>query len=116
MLVEAEVIKWAKKVTDVPASIVVPSNRPAEFITVERAGGSASIGVDHPLVAVQCWAKTYGRCAELAKQLQQDALAGGLLSHEGIYRVDVGATYSFPDPESSSPRYQLSLTLSTTTL
>lgn len=115
MLVEQKVIEWAKSVTGLPAAIVVPKSRPDEFITVERTGGSASVALDHPQLAVQCWAKTFGRCAKLAQMLRNDAMAGGLLSHEGIYRVDVGSTYSFPDPDSDTPRYQLTLTLTTTT-
>lgn len=115
MLVEQEVVNWAKKVTGLTAAIVVPKTRPDEFITVERTGGSAEYGLDHPQLAIQCWAKTFGRCAKLAQMLREDALAGGLNSHKGIYRVDVGSTYSFPDPDSGSPRYQMSLTLTTTT-
>ena len=38
---------------------------PTEFVTVERTGGGVSDLVDHPTMAVQCWAQTETRAEEM---------------------------------------------------
>lgn len=114
MFIEKHMLGWAESVLGCGAYVSAPSPLPTEFVTVERAGGSTELGIDRPLMAVQCWADSVERAAEMAQALRRSAVSGGLLSREGVYSAQVSGCYSFPDPDSRKPRYQFSVSLVTT--
>ena len=76
-----------------------------EFVTVERTGGGVADKVDHPMIAVQTWAKTAPRAEEMANEIRTHALIGPL--PRGVHRIDVNSgPYSFYDESTRLPRYQ----------
>lgn len=84
---------------------------PAELVTVERTGGGVSSFVDHPLVAVQAWAETEERAAEMASELRLALTTSQ--PPTGIHSVRANAgPYAFYDEETRLPRYQLVLDVS----
>ena len=94
-----------------PAYGDVPANRPDEFITVERTGGAKGKILDAGTYAVQVWATTRSRAASLADK------TAAYLNTEAPQRpeiaaVNVASAYNFPDPDSRTPRYQLTVSLS----
>ena len=66
----------------------VPADPPTEFVTVERTGGSVTDLVDHPSIAVQCWAATDEAAERLANSVRAQIVTGtprkgqGWLEHE----------------------------------
>lgn len=77
-----------------------------EFVTVERTGGAAVDMVDHPMMAVQTWAKTPTRAEEMANEIRLAAVTGVL--PRGVHRIDVNSgPYSFYDEDTRLPRYQI---------
>lgn len=111
--IEAALVSWLPGVLGVPCYAEVPGERPEEFCTVERTGGSAGIGVDRPSVALQLWAPTKLRAQELALAARDAALYRAVeIPQVRSCSVNSGP-YSFPDPDSRSPRYQLYLDLVT---
>lgn len=79
-----------------------------EFVTVERTGGYVADKVDHPTVAVQCWARSEARADEMALDIR-DALLVGDVPY-GVARVDVeSGPYPFFDESTRLPRCQLVL-------
>ena len=87
------------------ASTVPPADG-AEFVTVERTGGSVADMVDHPSIAVQAWAQTAPRAEEMANEIRLAALTGPLPA--GVTRIEVNSgPYSFYDESTRLPRYQI---------
>lgn len=108
--VEAALVAWLPGAVGVPCFADVPDPRPETFLTVERTGGSSSLGVDRPGVAVQAWAPTRERAANLALTAR-DALILRSIEVPQICRCSVDSVYNFPDPDSRGARYQLSVSL-----
>lgn len=108
--VEQALVEWLPGAVGVPCFADVPDPRPDSFLTVERTGGSSSLGVDRPGVAVQAWAPTRERASRLALTAR-DALVLRSAEIPEICRCSVDSVYNFPDPDSGSARYQLSVSL-----
>ncbi|MBQ9005360.1 MAG: hypothetical protein IJ092_03185 [Atopobiaceae bacterium] len=109
---EAHVIAYLSEALGVRVSADVPPDRPDELVTVEQLGAQygdhALIG--HPSLAIQSWAPTRYRAAELARGVHEAMmalpLAGGPVTH-----VSPSGPYNFPTRE--HPRYQAAYTLTT---
>lgn len=86
----------------------VPASPPAEFVTVERTGGSVTDMVDHPSLAIQCWAATDEAAERLANVVRTQLVTG---THPtGVTRVAVDSgPYRFYDEYTRCPRYQMAL-------
>lgn len=95
-----------KKGLGVPASSTVPSDRPEHFATVERTGGGYAMGKDSPNLAVQVWAETEAEAYALAL-MAREVLLNMRETCPSVCSCSVGGIYSFFDPESRTPRYQL---------
>lgn len=89
----------------------VPKDTPDEIVTVERTGGGVDGMVDHPMMAVQCWAPTEARAEEMANAIRLAALTTAPPAGVHSVRVNSGP-YPFFDEDTRSPRYQLVLGLS----
>lgn len=93
------------RATGIPVTAVLPASasKPGagEHITVERTGGGFSSGADRGTFAVQTWAATEGRAAELAgivcdacaEIMESDPLSDPDYLH--ICRLEVSGAYSF---------------------
>ena len=64
--VEAALIAWLPGKVGAPAYAQAPDPRPESFLTVERTGGTATIGIDYPTVAVRAWAGSAYGASDLA--------------------------------------------------
>ena len=95
-----------RKGLGVPSSSTVPAKRPKRFTTVERTGGGYSRGKDEPNLAVQVWAETETEAYTLAL-MAREVLINMRETCPSVCSCSVGGIYSFFDPESRTPRYQL---------
>lgn len=99
-----ELVKWLDSL-GYEASTYPPKTGD-EFVTVERTGGGVVDMVDHPIMAVQTWAKAETRAEEMANEIRLAALAGAL--PYGVHRMAVNAgPYPFWDESTGLPRYQV---------
>lgn len=89
----------------------VPADMPDEFVTVERTGGGASDLVDHPVMAVQCWAMTGERAEALANEVRLRVMATQPPAGIHSARPNQGP-YKFNDPATRRPRWQFALDVS----
>lgn len=90
------------------ASMDVPGAMPDEFVTVERTGGGASSMVDHPVMAVQCWALAGERAEAMANEARLRLLTE--TPPPGVHSVRANAgPYKFNDPDTRRPRWQFVL-------
>lgn len=111
---ETVVITWLAGQLD-PVRVVsqVPSPRPGELVKVTRVGGpQRDLRTDSPLVLVECWAATRVRAGELAADARAAAHAMRSQRVGDVWVkdvVDVAGPSFFPDPDTTSPRYQFTV-------
>lgn len=109
MDIERTVAKRLMDSTGIQAVLEVPGERPEEFISVEMTGGSGSRFVRSAVLAVQSWAKTRKRAAEIARLVEQAVY--DLVDEENIFGAIPTSTYRWPDPDSRKERYQTTVEL-----
>ena len=81
------------------------ADAPSEFVTVERTGGGTSDMVDHPTVAVQCWAQTEERAEAMSVEIRNKLMCES--RPRGVTKVNVNSgPYPFWDEDTRCPRYQ----------
>ena len=66
--VTSAIVAWAHSLGYV-AAVRRYKGAPAELVTVERLGGGVRSLVDHPTVAVQCWAEDEARAEDMAQEV-----------------------------------------------
>lgn len=91
----------------------VPNPRPASFITVERTGGNiTSQRVDHPQVAIQCWAQDRLAASVLAYNTRE-LLQREFINEFGVKKVYINSFFNYPDQTGNVARYQIVMDLIT---
>lgn len=100
------VIKELGRLLDAPVYGEVPPNRPKSFVTVERVAGKHGLIIDKPTFAIQTWAGSKAEASKLAYKVA-DVFDRLPETTPMLGAADVVSIYSFPDPESRSPRFQL---------
>lgn len=111
--VEASLIAWLPDKVGAPAYAQVPDPRPEKFLTVQRTGGNATIGIDNPVIAVQAWAGSAYDACTLALDVR-DLMLLRAVEIPQIRHVDVGAgPYPSPDADSRQQAYQVTFNLVT---
>lgn len=105
MDVERVVAKRLMDATGIQAVVEIPAERPDEFVSVEMTGGSGSMFLKTATLAVQSWAQTRRRAAEIARAVEP-AVPGIAEDEPNVFRSVANGTYRWPDPDSGQPRYQ----------
>ena len=103
----AEFTDWLEERQYVVSSIV-PEPTPASFVTIERTGGYVADMIDHPAIAVQCWAATDDEALDMATELRNRLLTEQPPLGVSSIRIESGP-YRFYDETTRCPRYQLTL-------
>ena len=111
--VVAALVFWIAGKSGVPAYAEVPKTRPSSFVTVERTGGGSELGIDRPNLAIQAWAPTNAEAASLALKVRDALIKECAFEIPKVCRCSVQGLYSYPDPDSRSSRYQLSVYMTT---
>lgn len=109
MEVERVVAERLAELVGVPAVLEVPDERPAEMISVELTGSSGTRHLRQVTLAVQSWAQTRRRAAEIAAAVER--AVPDLADVPDIMGATVAGTYRWPDPDSRQPRYQSTVEL-----
>lgn len=105
------------KIAGVYIATRIPTDRPenGKIIKVTRVGGSKlRLNTDSPMLVFECWALTPVEASELARQARAyvNAMAGETVNGVWVFKVrEVGGPAYFPDPDSTSPRYQFSVAI-----
>jgi hypothetical protein len=97
-----------------PVSTRVPNPRPASHVRVQVVGGSVlNVAMEQPRLLIECWAATQGAAVALARQAwaQVQATRGTFVEAAFVVSVDASRPVNFPDPDTSSPRYQFTADL-----
>lgn len=99
-------IDYLNRMLDVPVFADVPADRPDSFVTVERTGGRAGVGVDYPTLVFQAWAPTRARAAKLAATVTV-VLTHAPENDARINAVTVVSHHNWPAPHTPGGRYQI---------
>lgn len=111
--IEAALVAWLPGAVGAPCFAEVPPERPGKFLTVERTGGSAAIGIDRPALAIQAWAGSKYDAQELALAAR-DAMLYRSVGIPQVRGCSINSgPYPFPDEDSGQHRYQLYVNMTT---
>ena len=109
MDVERAVAKRLMDSIGIKAVLEVPDERPDELISVELTGGNAGRFIKRLTLAVQSWAQSRRRAAEIAALVEQAVY--DLADEPNIFSATPSGTYRWPDPDSGQDRYQTTVEL-----
>ena len=100
-------IEWLESLGFAAYSIDPPAeNAPDRFVTVQRPGGYVADKVDHPSVAIQCWAPTDDEAEDMAIEVRNHVVLGSRPA--GVWNMTVNSgPYDHYDEDTRCPRYQL---------
>ena len=87
-----------------PVYIDVPANPPAERIVIERTGGGMEEHIRNAQIAIQCYAETRYKAAEL-HELVMWAMPS-LIELDSVSACYLNAEYDFTDTSTKEYRYQ----------
>jgi len=109
MNIEAHVMQWLNNLDlSYSAYVDMPAEVPEEFVVVKRIGGRRdSVVIDRPRIALQLWAASNARAAEIAYQI--DELVTQLAQDSRISKVSRDVLYSYEAADSGHARYQIEL-------
>lgn len=110
MDVERVVTQRLMGATGIKAVLEVPEERPDEFISVEMTGGTGDRFIRQASLAVQSWAQTRQRAAEISR-LVEAAVSGIADAEQNVFRAVATGSYRWPDPDSGQARYQTNVEL-----
>lgn len=97
-----------------PVSTRVPNPRPASHVRVQVVGGDVpNVTLEAPRLLVECWAATSTGAALLARQAwaRISETPGTTVGDAFVSRVRSSRPVNFPDPDTTSPRYQFTVDL-----
>lgn len=109
MDIERVVAKRIMDETGIKTVLEVPATRPDEFVSVEMTGGTNGRFMQTAILAIQTWATTRRRAAEMAVAVQHAVF--NLTDEQNIFKATPGGAYRYPDPDSKSERYQINVDL-----
>lgn len=90
----------------------LPNPRPAKFVRVQRIGGDEKNMIqERPFILVECWGSTQTEAWTLAAACWEALRGREPLEHNGFELLErrVSSPVNYPDPSTTSPRYQFQL-------
>lgn len=102
-------VKALKAELGVPVSTDVPSERPAEFVTLERTGGQVTMWSDEPSISIRCWAASDAAAYSLASRVCGYINDGARIRRDlpMLAKAEVGSAYRNDDMASGQNRHQV---------
>ena len=103
-MVELIVKKHIEKVLSVPVCTEVPAEMPETFVTIEKTGSGRNNHIDSATFAVQSWARSLQKAAELNQQVKK--AMDSLTEEAEISHAKLSTDYNFTDTSTKMYRYQ----------
>lgn len=103
-MIEYEVLRFMSDHLDVPCYMMRPQKPPAEYVLIEKTGGSKENYITTSTFAFQSYAETLLKAAELNDEVK--AVAENLIELNGITKSAYQTDYNFTNPANKQPRYQ----------
>lgn len=103
-MIEERVISYLSEQLQLPVYAERPQDPDAEYILVERTGGSSQDHIRSATLAIQSCAASLYRAAEIDQSVE--GAMEGITSLPNISRCELNNSYNFTDTESKTYRYQ----------
>ena len=103
-MIETTVIAYLESAVALPVYAERPENPDAEYVLIERTGGNRRNCINRATIAVQSYADSLYRAAEINMQIEK--AMRDLDSVVNISSCDLNSSYNFTDTESKKYRYQ----------
>lgn len=92
--------------------VKLPNPRPPFFVRVQRVGGAErNLVQEQPYLLIECWGNTQQQAWDTAKDCWSLLHGRNELSFNGVDLTErsVSSPVNYPDPSTTSPRYQFQL-------
>ena len=103
-MIEKIVLNYLEQAIPVPVFIEVTENPPPEFVAVEKTGSGRSDRISRATLAVQSWAGSLLKAAELNERIK--TAMDDIIERDSISACRLNADYNFTDPTTKHYRYQ----------
>lgn len=103
-MIEPTIIAYLSERLDVPVYGMVPFNPPAIMVTVEKTGSRRTNLIDAATLAIQSWAPSIEKAAQLNDQVK--AAMADSVNLDAVSSCDLNADYNYTDNTRKRPRYQ----------
>ena len=103
-MIEKTVIGYLDGLDGLPAYAERPENPPDEYLIIEKVGGGKDNRIDRATIAVQSYAGSLFRAAEICGKVER--AMEEITDLETISKCKLNTSYNYTDTESKKYRYQ----------
>lgn len=104
-MIEATVIGYLSGIVELPPVFAErPEDPPAEYLLVERVGGGTNNHLRTAMIAIQSYADSLFRAAEINELVE--AAMDALTDLDSVSRCKINSSYNYTDTDSRKYRYQ----------
>ena len=103
-MIETTVLNYLDGVLTEPCSMEVPENPPETFVVIEKTGSSRANRVNSATFAIQSYAGTMEKAAELNEKVK--TAMDNIITLSDIGGVYLNSDYNFTNTQTEKYRYQ----------
>lgn len=103
-MIEKTVIEYLDGLDDLSAYAERPENPPEEYLIIEKVGGGEDNHIDRATIAVQTYADSLFRAAEICREVE--LAMKDITDISTVSRCKLNTSYNYTDTESKKYRYQ----------
>lgn len=103
-MIEKTIRDYLNHTMPVPTYLEIPKNPPKRFIVIEKTSGGRKNRVESSAFAMQSYAESLYRAAELNQELKKSVEQ--MIVLDEIASVRLNSDYNFTDAETKQYRYQ----------
>ena len=103
-MIEAKIVSYLGSRMQIPVYAERPENPEEEYITIERTGGGYENCISRATVAIQSYADSMYRAAEINSSVEK--IMRDFDETINISRCKLNSSYNYTDTESKKYRYQ----------
>lgn len=103
-MIEKLVCNFLNEEMGLPAFWEKPEDQPEEFLIVEKTGGKKTDHIKDATIAIQSYAGSMYRAAELNEKVK--AVMDRITELDEVARVELNSDYNFTDTTTKQYRYQ----------
>lgn len=103
-MIEKIVLDYLLEESGVPTFMEAPPNPPEEHIIIEKMGGSVVDHIKRAVIAVQSYAESLYKAAELNEKVKE--LLEGMINLDDVIKVELNSDYNYTIASQKQYRYQ----------